>query len=184
MQNNSIFYYEDFLLYAMFKKLRAKLPDWRFIAYVIANSIPGKRLGNWRFPPVFFAAGFLFEIVLCKLRINNINFYDVYKRKQAQEFVLKKHHLDDYLKTVSFQSPSTSTNKIMNPVRRLFYISLANTVAFVIGSQTAHVWLNPMKDYKDFILKAEADYQARQKELQEVDEYLKQKREDRLKQIS
>ncbi len=59
----------------MFKKLRAKLPDWRFIAFVISNSIPGKKLlGDWRFPPIFFAAGFVFEIVLCKLRINNINF--------------------------------------------------------------------------------------------------------------
>jgi hypothetical protein len=63
------------LLYAMFKRIRAKLPDWRFIAFVISNSIPGKKLlGDWRFPPIFFAAGFLFEIVLCKLRINNINF--------------------------------------------------------------------------------------------------------------
>ena len=59
----------------MFKKLRTKLPDWRFIAYVVSNSIPGKKyLGDWRFPPIFFAAGFLFEIVLCKLRINNVNF--------------------------------------------------------------------------------------------------------------
>ena len=54
----------------------------------------------------------------------------------------------------------------------------------MIGSQTAHIWLNPMKDYKDFIQKAEADYQAQQQELAEVEEYLKKKREDRLKQIS
>ena len=59
----------------MFKKLRAKLPDWRFIAFAVSNSIPGKKLlGDWRFPPIFFAAGFVFEIVLCKLRINNVNF--------------------------------------------------------------------------------------------------------------
>jgi len=59
----------------MFKKIRAKLPDWRFIAYAVSNSIPGKKLlGDWRFPPIFFTAGFLFEVVLCKLRINNINF--------------------------------------------------------------------------------------------------------------
>ena len=72
----------------------------------------------------------------------------------------------------------------MLPVRRLFYLSLANALAFVIGSQTAHIWLNPMKDYKDFIQKAEADYQAQKQELAEVEEYLKKKREDRLKQIS
>ena len=41
----------------------------------------------------------------------------------------------------------------MQPVRRLFYLSVVN----IIGSQTVHVWLNPMKDYKDFILKAEAE---------------------------
>ncbi|CAF0895446.1 unnamed protein product [Rotaria sp. Silwood1] len=94
----------------MFRKIRAKLPDFRFIAFVISNSIPGKKLlGNWRFPPIFFAAGFLFEIVLCKLRINNINFYDVYKRKQAQEFVAKKHQLEEYLKTISLQSPPSSS---------------------------------------------------------------------------
>ena len=114
----------------MFKKIRAKLPDWRFIAFAVSNSIPGKKLlGDWRFPPIFFTAGFLFEIVLCKLRINNVNFCmlsicskrrnlffsildDVYKRKQAQHFVLKKHQLEDYLKTVTSESItlSTSTN--------------------------------------------------------------------------
>ncbi|CAF2520680.1 unnamed protein product [Rotaria sp. Silwood2] len=94
----------------LFKKIRAKLPDFRFIAFAISNSIPGRKLlGNWRFPPIFFAAGFLFEVVLCKLRINNINFYDVYKRKQAQEFVTKKHQLEEYLKTISLQPPSSSS---------------------------------------------------------------------------
>ena len=72
----------------------------------------------------------------------------------------------------------------MLPVRRLFYLSLANALTFMIRSQTAHIWLNPIKDYKDFIQKAEADYQAQQQELAEVEEYLKKKREDRLKQIS
>jgi hypothetical protein len=63
------------LFYAMFKRIRAKLPDWRFIAFAVSNSIPGRKLlGDWRFPPIFFAAGFIFEVVLCKLRINNINF--------------------------------------------------------------------------------------------------------------
>ncbi|UJR28923.1 hypothetical protein I4U23_010141 [Adineta vaga] len=161
----------------MFKKLRSKLPDWRFIAFVVSNSIPGKKLlGDWRFPPIFFAAGFLFEIVLCKLRINNINFYDVYKRKQAHEFVVKKHHLDDYLKTLTLQPPS-SNNSL--PTK-----ATTNTFAFVVGSQTAHIWLNPMSDYKDFIQKAEAEYQANQQELVEVEDYLKKKRQDRLKQIS
>ncbi len=74
--------------------------------------------------------------------------------------------------------------RIMRPVRRLFYLSLVNSIAFIIGSQVAHNWLNPMKDYKDFILKAEADYQARQEELREVDDYLEKKRQQRLKQIS
>jgi hypothetical protein len=72
----------------------------------------------------------------------------------------------------------------MHPTRRLFYLSLVNTVAFIIGSQTAHTWLNPMKDYKDFILKAEADYQAHQQELREVEDYLEKKRQQHVKQIS
>ncbi|CAF3765728.1 unnamed protein product [Rotaria magnacalcarata] len=107
----------------MFKRIRAKLPDWRFIAFVVSNSIPGKKLlGDWRFTPIFFVAGCCFELVLCKLRINNINF--------------------------------------------------------------SHTWLNPMKDYKDFITKAEAEYQAHQEELREVEDYLDKKREQRLKQIT
>jgi predicted LPLAT superfamily acyltransferase len=72
----------------------------------------------------------------------------------------------------------------MHPVRRLFYLSLVNSIAFIIGSQVAHSWLNPMNDYKEFILKAEAEYQARQQELRDVEDYLKQKRERHLKQIS
>jgi predicted LPLAT superfamily acyltransferase len=72
----------------------------------------------------------------------------------------------------------------MHPVRRLFYLSLVNSIAFIIGSQVAHSWLNPMNDYKEFILKAEAEYQARQQELRDVEDYLKEKRERHLKQIS
>jgi hypothetical protein len=49
--------------------------NWRFVTDFIKNSILGKKLlGNWRFPPLFFAADFLFEVVLCKLCFNNINF--------------------------------------------------------------------------------------------------------------
>ncbi len=129
---------------------------------------------------------------------------DVYKRKQAQHFVLKKHQLEDYLKTISPETLSSPkiwfvnffirlTNeylfflfclRTMQPMRRLFYLSLVNSIAFIIGSQTAHVWLNPMKDYKDFILKAEADYQAHQEELRDVEDYLEKKRQQRSKQIS
>jgi len=72
----------------------------------------------------------------------------------------------------------------MQPIRRLFYLSLVNSIAFIIGSQTAHVWLNPMKDYKDFISKAEADYQAHQEELRDVEDYLEKKRQQHFKQIS
>lgn len=72
----------------------------------------------------------------------------------------------------------------MNPLRRLFYLSVVNALTFIIGSQVAHVWLNPMKDYKDFIAKAEADYQAHQQELREVDEYLEKKRRERVTHIS
>lgn len=72
----------------------------------------------------------------------------------------------------------------MQPVRRLFYLTLANSIAFIIGSQVAHTWLNPMKDYKDFIQKAEADYQAHQQEMRDVEDYLAKKRQDRFKQIS
>lgn len=72
----------------------------------------------------------------------------------------------------------------MHPVRRLFYLSVANTFAFIIGSQIAHSWLNPMSDYKDFIMKAEAAYQAQQDEMRDVEDYLEKKRQTRLKQIS
>lgn len=41
-----------------------------------------------------------------------------------------------------------------------------------------------MKDYKDFITKAEIEYQAHQQELREVEDYLEKKRNQRSKQIS
>ena len=72
----------------------------------------------------------------------------------------------------------------MNPIRRLFYLSLVNTIAFIIGSQIAHVWLNPMHDYQDFIIQAETKYQAHQQELRDIEDYLEKKRQQRLKQIS
>ena len=72
----------------------------------------------------------------------------------------------------------------MLPVRRLFYMSLANSVVFIIGSSIAHAWLNPMSDYKDFISRAEAEYQAHQQELREVEDYLAEKRQKNLKQIT
>lgn len=39
---------------------------------------------------------------------------DVYKRKQAQHFVAKKHQLDDYLKTIAFQSSQSLTPNSLN----------------------------------------------------------------------
>lgn len=72
----------------------------------------------------------------------------------------------------------------MHPIRRLFYLSVANVFAFIAGSQVAHNWLNPMSDYKDYILRAEAEYQAEQQELREVEEYLAKKRRQNLKQPS
>lgn len=72
----------------------------------------------------------------------------------------------------------------MHPARRLFYLSLVNTFAFIVGSQISHVWLNPMSDYKDFITKAEADYQAQQEQMRDVEAYLEKKRQTRLQQIS
>ncbi|CAF4324599.1 unnamed protein product [Rotaria socialis] len=84
-----------------------------------------------------------------------------------------------------FSSPVVVVEEeVMNPLRRLFYLSVVNTVTFIIGSQIAHTWLNPMKDYKDFITKAEAEYQAHQEELREVEDYLDKKRQQRLKQIT
>ena len=72
----------------------------------------------------------------------------------------------------------------MQPVRRLFYMSLANSIVFIIGSSIAHAWMNPMSDYKDFISRAEVEYQAHQQEIREVEEYLEEKRRKNLKQIT
>lgn len=65
----------------------------------------------------------------------------------------------------------------MQPLRRLVYLSLANCVAFIVGSQIAHNWLNPMHDYIDFISRAEEEYQASRKEQAEVEAYLAMKRQ-------
>ena len=64
----------------------------------------------------------------------------------------------------------------MHPIRRIFYMSVINTVAFIVGTQVAHHWFNPMADYKDFIQRAEEKYQADQKEMKDLEVYLVKKR--------
>jgi hypothetical protein len=50
----------------------------------ILNEWPGReRFGIYRFLPLFVLAGATLEFTMVKLRVGEVNFYSVYKRKQA-----------------------------------------------------------------------------------------------------
>ncbi|XP_060930754.1 small integral membrane protein 4 [Limanda limanda] len=47
--------------------------------------VPGKRrLGTYRFLPVFFCIGGVMEWIMINVRIGRETFYDVYRRKQSE----------------------------------------------------------------------------------------------------
>ncbi|KAJ3586100.1 hypothetical protein NHX12_012501 [Muraenolepis orangiensis] len=54
------------------------------VSYVL-SLVPGKRrLGTYRFLPVFFCIGGAMEWVMINVRIGRETFYDVYRRKQSE----------------------------------------------------------------------------------------------------
>ncbi|KAM3618126.1 uncharacterized protein V6R79_015927 [Siganus canaliculatus] len=47
--------------------------------------VPGKRrLGMYRFLPIFFCIGGVMEWIMINVRIGKETFYDVYRRKQSE----------------------------------------------------------------------------------------------------
>ncbi|KAM9785446.1 ubiquinol-cytochrome c reductase complex assembly factor 5 [Neosynchiropus ocellatus] len=51
----------------------------------ILSLVPGKkRLGMYRFLPVFFCIGGVMEWIMINVRIGKETFYDVYRRKQSE----------------------------------------------------------------------------------------------------
>lgn len=54
----------------------------------ILDKWPGKTyFGYYRFLPLFFVAGAALEFSMINWRVGEVNFYDTYKRRQAQEIV-------------------------------------------------------------------------------------------------
>ncbi|XP_059190195.1 small integral membrane protein 4 [Centropristis striata] len=54
------------------------------IKYIL-DLVPGKkRLGVYRFLPVFFCLGGVMEWIMINVRIGRETFYDVYRRKQSE----------------------------------------------------------------------------------------------------
>ncbi|XP_073327301.1 ubiquinol-cytochrome c reductase complex assembly factor 5 [Pagrus major] len=54
------------------------------ISYFL-SFVPGKRrLGTYRFLPVFFCIGGVMEWIMINVRIGRETFYDVYRRKQSE----------------------------------------------------------------------------------------------------
>ncbi|CAM1306256.1 Uncharacterised protein g4299 [Pycnogonum litorale] len=54
----------------------------------ILDRWPGEKyFGIYRFIPMFFAAGATIEFAMIKWRPNGVNFYEVFKRKQADRLV-------------------------------------------------------------------------------------------------
>ncbi|XP_063065417.1 small integral membrane protein 4 [Engraulis encrasicolus] len=53
--------------------------------------VPGKkRLGTYRFLPIFFCIGGVMEWIMINVRIGRETFYDVYRRKQSERAYQKK----------------------------------------------------------------------------------------------
>nr|XP_020463752.1 small integral membrane protein 4 [Monopterus albus] len=51
----------------------------------ILSLVPGKRrLGGYRFLPIFFCIGGFIEWIMINVRIGKETFYDVYRRKQSE----------------------------------------------------------------------------------------------------
>ncbi|CAF1093757.1 unnamed protein product, partial [Didymodactylos carnosus] len=166
----------------MFKFIRKYLPDYGFVRYIITQSIPGKGLlGSYRFIPFFFLTGVAFEFLLYGLKINNISFYDTFKKRRAEEFVRKKHQLDDYLTNLPLGA-WIIWFLYMYRARAIYHLCL-NVIALAVGSQITHIILNPMKDFAHYIQLAEIDYQKKltqdklkQEEDKIVQEYLLEKK--------
>ncbi|KAG5282468.1 hypothetical protein AALO_G00056370 [Alosa alosa] len=56
----------------------------RNLKYVL-SLVPGKRrLGTYRFLPIFFCIGGVMEWIMINVRIGKETFYDVYRRKQSE----------------------------------------------------------------------------------------------------
>ncbi|XP_037629866.1 small integral membrane protein 4 [Sebastes umbrosus] len=53
------------------------------IRYIL-SLVPGKRLGTYRFLPIFFCIGGVMEWIMINVRIGHETFYDVYRRKQSE----------------------------------------------------------------------------------------------------
>ncbi|XP_037539872.1 small integral membrane protein 4 [Nematolebias whitei] len=51
----------------------------------LLNIVPGKRrLGPYRFLPIFFCIGGVMEWVMINVRVGRETFYDVYRRKRSE----------------------------------------------------------------------------------------------------
>ncbi|XP_019951645.1 ubiquinol-cytochrome c reductase complex assembly factor 5 [Paralichthys olivaceus] len=54
------------------------------LKYVL-SLVPGRRrLGTYRFLPIFFCIGGVMEWIMINVRIGRETFYDVYRRKQSE----------------------------------------------------------------------------------------------------
>jgi len=56
---------------------------------------PGARYGEYRFLPIFFLLGAALEFTMINWRVGEVNFYAVYKRKQAHRLALERIALNE-----------------------------------------------------------------------------------------
>ncbi|KAM8829916.1 ubiquinol-cytochrome c reductase complex assembly factor 5 [Synchiropus picturatus] len=57
----------------------------------LLSLVPGKkRLGMYRFLPVFFCIGGVMEWIMINVRMGKETFYDVYRRKQSERQYAKR----------------------------------------------------------------------------------------------
>ncbi|KAL0134575.1 hypothetical protein PUN28_001399 [Cardiocondyla obscurior] len=53
----------------------------------LIKKLPGKRLGEYRLLPLFFAIGATLEYCMINWHVGEVNFYETYKRRKVEELV-------------------------------------------------------------------------------------------------
>ncbi|KAH9522587.1 hypothetical protein DERF_006151 [Dermatophagoides farinae] len=142
---------------------RQYMQQYRKIISVILDNWPlRKQLGFYSYLPIFFAIGAWTEFSMIHMRINGIDFYSVYKRKEQERLLeeqsLRNHHFtiqniinDKHKNSVNFTINNIHSNVHM--ARMPFGLSwstylsriMAALLATACGSQFIHSIYRPLE---------------------------------------
>nr|XP_046909413.1 small integral membrane protein 4-like [Dermatophagoides farinae] len=91
---------------------RQYMQQYRKIISIILDNWPlRKQLGFYSYLPIFFAIGAWTEFSMIHMRINGIDFYSVYKRKEQERLLEERKRIEQMLETkrVQLEQQSSST---------------------------------------------------------------------------